>query len=167
MMLNFIISYWKWIQIFPWFVFSVKVVEDLISKHISTMENLEKAVHADSIPEYFPSAQAYHANSVVSMIKLQSLPLIHLVKNDASALQLESAVLLFLEGSSCYDWKLRLDYLQSVADVICANKSFIQCHEDVYARLKSFMQSFGTMFSSHLMVNLRNEFKGLESTRFG
>lgn len=130
------------------------------------MSDLERAVGTDSIPEYFPPAEAHHANSVVSMIKLQSLPLVHMLKNGTSS-QLESAMLLFLEASSCYDWKLRLNYLQSVVNAICANKSFFQCQEGVTTHLKSFMQSIGTMFSSPLMDNLQKEFKEVQSTRFG
>ena len=122
---------------------------------------------ADSIPEYFPSASAYHANSVVSMIKLQSLPLIHILKNGTSGLQLESAILVFLETSSSYDWKLRLSYLQSVVNMICANGSFFQGQEDAATHVKSFIQSFEIMFSSHLMDNLRKEFKDVKSTQFG
>lgn len=149
------------------FCYFFQVTEDLVSKHISTKTNLEKAVHTDFIPEFFPSAEAYHANSVVSMIKLQSLPLMHILKDGSFVLKLESAMLLFLEGSSCYDWKLRLDYLQSMVNAICANKSLFQFQEDVTTHLKSFMQSFSTMFNSHLMDNLRKEFKNVQSTRFG
>lgn len=122
---------------------------------------------ADSIPEYFPSAAAYHANSVLSMIKLQSLPLIHILKNGTSVLQLESALLIFLETSSSYDWKLRSNYLQSVVNVISANRSFFQGQEDVTVHVKSYIQSFEIMFSSHLMDNLRKESKDVKSTRFG
>lgn len=122
---------------------------------------------ADSIPEYFPSAAAYHANSVLSMIKLQSLPLIHILKNGTSVLQLESTLLIFLETSSSYDWKLRLNYLQSVVNAISANRSFFQGQEDVTVHVKSYIQSFEIMFSSHLMDNLRNESKHVKSTRFG
>ena len=131
------------------------------------MTNLERATQAYSIPEYFPSAEAYRGNSVLSMIKLQSLPLIHIFENGSSVSQLESAMLLFFEGSSCYDWKLRLSYLQSVTDVLSVDKSFAQCQEGVSTYLKSFVQSFGTIFSSHLMVNLQKEFKDIQSTRFG
>lgn len=122
---------------------------------------------ADSIPEYFPSAAAYHANSVLSMIKLQSLPLIHIFKNGTSVLQLESALLIFLETSSSYDWKLRSNYLQSVVNAISANRSFFQGQEDVTVHVKSYIQSFEIMFSSHLMDNLRKESKDVKSTRFG
>lgn len=122
---------------------------------------------ADSIPEYFPSAAAYHANSVLSMIKLQSLPLIHILKNGTSVLQLESALLIFLETSSSYDWKLRSNYLQSVVNAISANRSFFQGQEDVTVHVKSYIQSFEIMFSSHLMDNLRKESKDVKSTRFG
>lgn len=122
---------------------------------------------ADSIPEYFPSATAYHANSVLSMIKLQSLPLIHILKNGTSVLQLESALLIFLETSSSYDWKLRSNYLQSVVNAISANRSFFQGQEDVTVHVKSYIQSFEIMFSSHLMDNLRKESKDVKSTRFG
>lgn len=122
---------------------------------------------ADSIPEYFPSAAAYHANSVLSMIKLQSLPLIHILKNGTSVLQLESALLIFLETSSSYDWKLRSNYLQSVVNAISANRSFFQGQEDVTVHVKSYIQSFEIMFSSHLMDNLRKESKHVKSTRFG
>ena len=129
--------------------------------------SLDTAVHADPIPEYFPSAAAYHANSVVSMIRLQSLPLIHILKDGTSVLQLESVLLLFLEASSCYDWKLRLNYLQSVVNAICANGSFFQGQEDAATHVKSFLQSFEILFSSHLMDNLRKEFKDVKSTLFG
>lgn len=122
---------------------------------------------ADSIPEYFPSAAAYHANSVLSMIKLQSLPLMHILKNGTSVLQLESALLIFLETSSSYDWKLRSNYLQSVVNAISANRSFFQGQEDVTVHVKSYIQSFEIMFSSHLMDNLRKESKDVKSTRFG
>ena len=122
---------------------------------------------ADSIPEYFPSAAAYHANSVLSMIKLQSLPLIHILKNGTSVLQLEAALLIFLETSSSYDWKLRLNYLQSVVNAISANRSLFQGQEDATMHVKSYIQSFEIMFSSHLMDNLRKEFKDVKSTRFG
>lgn len=122
---------------------------------------------ADSIPEYFPSAAAYHANSVLSMIKLQSLPLIHILKNGTSVLQLESALLIFLETSSSYDWKLRSNYLQSVVNAISVNRSFFQGQEDVTVHVKSYIQSFEIMFSSHLMDNLRKESKDVKSTRFG
>ena len=122
---------------------------------------------ADSIPEYFPSAAAYHANSVLSMVKLQSLPLINILRNGTSVLQLESALLIFLETSSSYDWKLRLNYLQSVVNAISANRSFFQGQEDVTVHVKSYVQSFEIMFSSHLMDNLRKEFKDVKSTRFG
>lgn len=122
---------------------------------------------ADSIPEYFPSAAAYHANSVLSMIKLQSLPLINILRNGTSVLKLESALLIFLETSSSYDWKLRSNYLQSVVNAISANRSFFQGQEDVTVHVKSYIQSFEIMFSSHLMDNLRKESKDVKSTRFG
>ena len=129
--------------------------------------SLDAPVHSDPIPEHFPSAAAYHTNSVVSMMKLQSLPLIHILKNGTSALQLESVMLLFLEASSCYDWKLRLNYLQSVVNAIGANGSFFQGQEDTTKHVKSFTQSFETIFSSHLMDNLQKEFNNVKSTRFG
>lgn len=131
------------------------------------MTNLERTSPADSIPEYFPSAEAYRGNSVVSIIRLQSLPLIHILKNGSSVSQLESAMLLFFEGSSCYDWTLRLNYIKLVADAMSADKSFAQCQGGVSTHLKLFVQSFGTIFSSHLMVNLQKEFKDIQSTRFG
>ena len=131
------------------------------------MTNLKRATPADSIPDYFPSAEAYRGSSVVSMIRLQSLPFINVLKNGSPVSQLESAMLLFFERSSCYDGKLRLNYLQSVADAMSASKSFAQCQEDVSTHLKSFVQSFGTIFSSHLMVSLQKEFKDIQSTRFG
>ena len=124
-------------------------------------------MHTYSTLEHFPSAQAYHKNSVVSTIKLQSLPLIHILKNGTSVLQLESAMLLFLERSSGYDWKLRLDYLQSMVEVLCTKKLCSHHQEHVTSHLKSFLQSFGIMFSSHLMDNLRREAKNFQSTRFG
>lgn len=101
------------------------------------------------------------------MIKLQSLPLVHILKNGTSVLQMESVMLLFLEASSTYDWKLRMNYLQSLVNAICANGSFFQGQEDVATHLKSFIQSFEIMFSSHLIDNLRKEFKDVKSTRFG
>ena len=128
--------------------------------------SLDTAVHIDPIPEYFPSVAAYHANSVMSMIKLQSLPLVHILKNGTSVLQLESAILLFLETSSSYDWKLRLNYLQSVVNAI-TNRSFFQGQEDATMLVGPFIQSFEIMFSSHLMDNLRKEFKDVKSPRFG
>ena len=131
------------------------------------MTSLDVAAPADSIPEYFPSAAAYHVNSVLSMIKLQSLPLIHILKNGTSVLELESALLIFLETSSSYDWKLRLNYLQSVANAISANRSFLQGQEDVTIHVKSFTHSFEIMFSSHLMDDLRKEFQDVKSTQFG
>lgn len=143
------------------------MTEDLISKHISTLTSLAAAVRADSIPEDFPSAAAYHADSVVSMIKLQSLPLIHILKNGKSVLQLESAILIFLETSSSYDWKLRLNYLESVVNAISANGSFFRGQEDATMHVKSFIESFEILFSSHLMDNLRKEFKDVKSTQFG
>lgn len=129
--------------------------------------SLDAPVRSDPIPEHFPSAAAYHTNSVVSMMKLQSLPLIHILKNGTSALQLESVMLLFLEASSCYDWKLRLNYLQSVVNAIGANGSFFQGQEDTTTHVKSFTQSFESIFSSHLMDNLQKEFNNVKSTRFG
>ena len=129
--------------------------------------SLDAPVHSDPIPEHFPSAAAYHTNSVVSMTKLQSLPLIHILKNGTSALQLESVMLLFLEASSCYDWKLRLSYLQSLVNTIGANGSFFQGQEDTTKHVKSFTQSFETIFSSHLMDNLQKELNNVKSTRFG
>lgn len=131
------------------------------------MSDLEGSVRTDSIQEYFPSAEAFRANSVVSMVKLQSLPLIHILKNGSSVLQLESAMLLFLEASSCYDWKLRFNYLQSVVNAICTNKSFSHSQGDITILLQSFMQSFGTMFNSNLMDNLQKVFKDVQSTRIG
>ena len=101
------------------------------------------------------------------MIKLQSLPLIHILKSGTSVLQLEAALLIFLETSSSYDWKLRLNYLQSVVNAISANRSFFQGQEDATLHVKSYIQSFEIMFSSHLMDNLRKEFKDVKSTRFG
>ena len=129
------------------------------------MAHLEKAFQVDAIPEYFPCAQAYHGNSVVSTIILQSLPLLHILKNTTSALQREFAMLLFLERSSAFDWRLRLDYLQSVMDAFLTNASY-QCR-DVALTFKSFIQSFGSIFNSELMKDLRNEFKTLRCTRFG
>ena len=101
------------------------------------------------------------------MIKLQSLPLIHILKNGTSVLELESALLIFLETSSGYDWKLRLSYLQSVVNAISENRSFFQGQEDATIHVKSFMQSFEILFSSHLMDNLRKEFQDVKSTQFG
>lgn len=101
------------------------------------------------------------------MIKLQSLPLIHILKNGTSGLQLESAILIFLETSSSYEWKLRLSYLQSVLNAVSANGSIFQGQEDATTQVKSFIQSFEMMFSSHLMDNLRKEFKDVKSTQFG
>ena len=71
---------------------------------------------------------------------------------------------MFLERSSVYDWKLRLDYLQSVMDGFFSEGS-AQC-VDVTTTIKSFLQSFGSVFVSDLMKNLKNEMKNLKSTRF-
>ena len=76
-------------------------------------------------------------------------------------------MLLFLERSSGYDWKLRLDYLQSMVDMLCTKKLCSHHREDVASHLMSFMQSFGIMFSSHLMDKLRKESNNFQSTRFG
>lgn len=130
------------------------------------MANLERAVHVDTVPECFPSAQAYHANSVVSMMNSQSLPLLRILKHSKSVAQLEVAMLLFLERSSAYDWKLRLEYLNSLVDSVLTNGS-AQCQSDVPVTLKSFLHSFGALFSSDLMKNLTNEVKDLRSTQFG
>ena len=71
---------------------------------------------------------------------------------------------MFLERSSVYDWKLRLDYLQSVMDVFFSEGS-VQC-VDVTTTIKSFLQSFGSVFVSDLMKNLKNEMENLKFTRF-
>ena len=130
------------------------------------MENIERSAHVDSTPECFPSAQAYHTNSVVSMISLQSLPLLHFLKKTKSVLQLESAILLFLERSSVRDWKLRLDYLQSVVDAVLNNGSSL-CQKDVLTTLNPFLHSFRALFNSRVIENLKNEFKELRSSRSG
>ena len=91
----------------------------------------------------------------------------HILKSGTSVLQLEAALLIFLETSSSYDWKLRLNYLQSMVNAISANRSFFQGQEDATLYVKSYIQSFEVMFSSHLMDNLRKEFKDVKSTRFG
>jgi len=141
-----------------------QVAEDFITKHVGAMENIERSAHVDSTPECFPSAQAYHTNSVVSMISLQSLPLLHFLKKTKSVLQLESAILLFLERSSVHDWKLRLDYLQSVVDAVLNNGSSL-CQKDVLTTLNPFLHSFRALFNSRLIQNLKNEFKELRSSR--
>lgn len=139
-------------------------VKDLISKHT---KNLGIAVHFESTILHFPSAQEYHANSVVSTIKQQSLPLLHILRNGTSVHQLESAVLLFLERASHYDWTSRLGYLQSVVDVLCAKK-LCSCHlGDVASLLKSYLKSFGVIYSSQLMDKLRIGLNDIQSTRFG
>ena len=141
-----------------------KVAEELIRWYISSSAHLENEAHSNLIPECFPSAQAYHTNSVVSTVILHSLPLLRILRNNKSVLQLEVAILLFLERSSVYDWKLRLDYLQSVMDSFFSEGS-VQC-DDVTTIIKSFLQSFGSVFVSELMKNLKNEMKNLKSTRF-
>lgn len=146
--------------------FFTQAAGDLISKHISTMGNLKQNVYIDTIPQCFPSAEAYHVNSVASMIKLQSLPLQHILKNSPSSVVLEFAIVLFLERSTVHDWKLRLEYLQSLVNSVLDSLPF-QCREDVTTLLQPFLHSFGTLFSSQLMVNLKNEFRGVASTRFG
>ena len=130
------------------------------------MENLKQDVCIDAIPQRFPSAEAYHANSVASMIKLQSLPLLHILKNSKSSVQLDCAILLFLERSTVHDWKLRLDYLQALVNSVLDGLSS-QCRKDITATLHPFIQSFGALFNSHLMENLKNEFRGVTSSRFG
>ena len=145
-------------------LFFFKVAEELIRKHISSSAHSESEAHSNSISECFPTAQAYHTNSVVSTVILHSLPLLRILRNNKSVLQLEVAVLLFLERSSVYDWKLRLDYLQSVMDVFFSEGS-VQC-VDVTTTIKSFLQSFGSVFVSDLMKNLKNEMKNLKFTRF-
>ena len=143
--------------------FFFKVAEELIRNHISSLAHSENEAHPNSIPECFPSAQAYHTNSVVSTVILHSLPLLRILRNNKSVLQLEVAILLFLERSSMYDWKLRLDYLQSVMDGFCSEGS-AQC-VDITMTIKSFVQSFGSVCVSDLMKNLKTEMKNLESTR--
>ena len=130
------------------------------------MSNLENTEHVDAVPECFASSETYLANSVVSMINLQSLPFLRILKNFPSAVQLEFAVLLFLERSTLHDWKLRLDYLQFIIDSVLVNTPS-SCHKDVTATLKPFIHSFGVLFSSHLMGNLTNELKNLKSSQFG
>ncbi|PFX16223.1 Midasin [Stylophora pistillata] len=142
-------------------------VKDLMSKHTSMLETLGSAVHMESTMQHFPSAQEYHANSVVSTIKLQSLPLLHILQNGRSVEQLESAVLLFLERSSHYDWTSRLGYLQSVVDVLCAKTLFSYNLGDVVSHLKTHLKSFGVMFSSQLMDKLKIGLNNIQSTRFG
>ena len=142
-------------------------VKDLMSKHTSVLETLGSAVHMESTIQHFPSAQEYHANSVVSTIKLQSLPLLYILQNGRSVEQLESAVLLFLERSSHYDWTSRLGYLQSVVDVLCAKKLFSYNLGDVVSHLKTHLKSFGVMFSSQLMDKLKIGLNNIQSTRFG
>lgn len=145
-------------------LFFFKVAEELIRRHISSSAHSENETHSNLIPECFPSAQAYHTNSVVSTVILHSLPLLRILRNNKSVLQLEVAVLLFLERSSVYDWKLRLDYLQSVMDGFFSEGS-VQC-DDVTTTIKSFLQSFGSVCVSDLMKNLKNEMQNLKSTRF-
>lgn len=130
------------------------------------MSNLENTEHVGAVPECFASSQTYLANSVVSMINLQSLPFLRILKNSPSAVQLEFAVLLFLERSTLHDWKLRLDYLQSFMDSVLDNAPS-SCHKDVTTTLKPFTYSFGILFSSHLMGNLKKELKDLKSSQFG
>ena len=130
------------------------------------MSNLENTEHVDAVPECFASSQTYLANSVVSMINLQSLPFLRILKNSPSAAQLEFAVLLFLERSTLHDYKLRLDYLQSLMDSVLDNAPS-SCHKDVKTTLKPFIYSFGILFSSHLMGNLKDELKHLKSSQFG
>ena len=130
------------------------------------MSNLENTEHVDAISEYFPSSEAYLANSVVSMINLQSLPLLRILKNSPSVVHLEFGVLLFLERSTYRDWKLRLDYLQSLMVCVLDNAPS-SCHKDVTATLKPFIYSVGVLFSSHLIGNSKNELRDLKSTQFG
>lgn len=145
-------------------LFFFKVAEELIRKHISSLAHSENEVHSNLTPECFPSAQAYNTNSVLSTVILHSLPFLSILRNNKSVLQLEVAILLFLERSSVYDWKLRLDYLQSVMDVFFSEGS-VQC-VDVTTTIKYFLQSFGSVFVSDVMKNLKNERKNLKSTRF-
>ena len=71
---------------------------------------------------------------------------------------------MLFERSSVYDWKLRLDYLQLVMDGLFSEGSVQGV--DVTTTIKSFLQSFGSVFVSDLMKNLKNEMKNLKSTRF-
>ena len=157
------IKFWVSFEVLLNALFFFKVAEELIRRHISSSAHSESEAHSNSIPECFPTAQAYHTNSVVSTVILHSLPLLRILRNNKSVLQLEVAVLLFLERSSVYDWKLRLDYLQSVMDVFFSEGSV---HCVVTTTIKSFLQSFVSVFVSDLMKNLKNEMKNLKFTRF-
>lgn len=130
------------------------------------MENLENESPIDSIAALFPSTEDYHTNSVMAMITLHSLPALQAFRSSQSGAQLEFATLVFLERSSVHDWKLRLDYLQSLAQSALGSAP-CQLQNSVASTVKGFLHSFGALFNSQLMEKLNNIRSDVKSAQFG
>ena len=130
------------------------------------MENLENESPIDSITALFPSTEDYHTNSVMAMITLHSLPALQAFRSSQSGAQLEFAILVFLERSSVHDWKLRLDYLQSLVQS-APGSAPCQLQNSVASTVKGFLHSFGALFNSQLMEKLNNIMSDVKSAQFG
>ncbi|XP_068698835.1 midasin-like [Montipora foliosa] len=140
-----------------------QLAEDLTTKHVSMLGDLESEVPIHAIPELFPSAQVYHANSVMAMITFHSLPALQVLRNLQSEAELEFAMLVLLERSSVHDWKLRLAYLQSLVNSVLTNEPY---QKNVSETAKAFAHSFGALFNSQLMERLKKMMNDVKSTQF-
>ena len=126
--------------------------------------DLESKIPIHAIPELFPSAQVYLANSVMAMITFHSLPVLQVLRTLQSEAELEFAMLLLLERSSVHDWKLRLAYLQSLVNSVLTNEPY---QKNVSETAKAFAHSFGALFNSQLMERLKKMMNDVKSTQFG
>ena len=130
------------------------------------MENVENETSIPSIAALLPAAKDYHTNSIMAMITLHSLPALQVLRSPQNGAQLEFATLVFLERSSVHDWKLRLDYLQSLAQSALGSAP-CQLQNRVASIVKGFVHSFGALFNSQLMEKLNNIRSDVTSAQFG
>ncbi|XP_074625737.1 midasin-like [Acropora palmata] len=142
-----------------------QIAEELVTRHTFIMENVENETSIPSIAALFPSAKDYHTNSIMAMITLHSLPALQVLRSPQTGAQLEFATLVFLERSSVHDWKLRLDYLQSLAQSALGSAP-CQLQNRVASIVKGFVHSFGALFSSQLMEKLNNIRSDVTSAQF-
>ncbi|KAK2570712.1 Midasin [Acropora cervicornis] len=142
-----------------------QIAEELVTRHTFIMENVENETSIPSIAALFPSAKDYHTNSIMAMITLHSLPTLQVLRSPQTGAQLEFATLVFLERSSVHDWKLRLDYLQSLAQSALGSAP-CQLQNRVASIVKGFVHSFGALFSSQLMEKLNNIRSDVTSAQF-
>ena len=136
-----------------------KVAKELVKSHMDKGIERDKACEnvARLVRLCTPSAMDFSENSVLATVRWHSAPLIQLLEQRSLPWQLYQAVVVFLERSSLYDWRLRLDYLEAVV-----NQAKPSCTE-MSIVLSVFGGSLSNSFGSDLMEELRTCYQLLDN----